>query len=98
MIAHSDAATDANRSASGLDHLPPVEPPNARFLIQLFLIPLIIVMIIVAVWLMFSWLAHLGSDPKTLITDLKRLNQSSWQKAMTLADLLRNPEHDVLKD
>lgn len=78
--------------------LPPVEPPNASFLLQLFLIPLLIVMIIVAVWLSFSWLAHLGSDPKTLVTDLKRLNQSSWQKAMTLADLMRNPEHDHLKD
>jgi len=79
------------------DALPTVEPPSASFILQLFVIPLVIVTIIVMVWLMFSWLAHVGSDPRDLVRDLRRLNDASWQRALTLAELLRNPEYDQLK-
>ena len=78
--------------------LPPVEAPSAAFLLQLFMIPMIIVAIVVTVWLMFSWLAHLGSDPRDLVRDLGSLNKSSWQKAWTLSNLLRDPENDELRD
>jgi hypothetical protein len=77
--------------------LPPVSAPTAGFILQLFLIPLTIVAIIVMVWLMFSWLAQMGNDPAELVDDLGRLNEASWQKALTLANLLRNPEHESLK-
>jgi hypothetical protein len=77
--------------------LPPIEPPSASFLVQLFVIPMIIVGIIVVVWLMFSWLAHMGSNPHELVRDLKKPNEASWQRALTLADLLRNPAHEDLK-
>lgn len=80
------------------DALPPVAAPDAAFLLQLFLIPMIIVMIVVMVWLLFSWLAHLGTDPRELVRDLKVLNEASWQKANTLSDMLRNREYDHLKD
>jgi HEAT repeat protein len=78
--------------------LPPVEAPSSAFLLQLFLIPMIIVAIMVTVWFMFSWLAHLGSDPRELVRDLGSLNKASWQKALTLANMLRDAEHDALKD
>ncbi len=78
--------------------LPRVQPPSATFILQLFVIPLVIVSIIVMVWLMFSWLAHMGSDPKDMVRDLKKLNDVSWQRALTLADVLRNPAYDELKD
>ncbi len=77
--------------------LPPVQPPSAGFLLQLFVIPMIIVGIIVMVWLMFSWLAHMGSNPHELVRNLKKPNEASWQRALTLADLLRNPAHADLK-
>lgn len=89
---------DAPRKPTADDALPPVSAPDASFILQLFLIPLVIVMIIVMVWLLFSWLAHLGSDPKELVQDLKVLNEGSWQKANTLSDMLRNREYDYLKD
>ncbi|MBP90326.1 MAG: hypothetical protein CMJ64_27080 [Planctomycetaceae bacterium] len=77
--------------------LPPIEPPSAGFLIQLFVIPLVIVSIIVMVWLMFSWLAHMGSNPQELVRDLRTPNEASWQKANTLAALLSDPDHADLK-
>ncbi len=80
------------------DTLPPVEPPNSAFILQLFLIPAIIVTIIVCVWLMFSWLAHMGNDPQKLVQDIRKMNSASWQKALVLANMLRNDEYDHLKD
>jgi HEAT repeat protein len=80
------------------DVLPPVEAPSAGFLLQLFFIPLVIVTIIVSIWGMFSWLVHLGSDPRDLVKDIRAMNDASWQKAYTLSDALRNPEYDALKE
>lgn len=77
--------------------LPRIEPPSAGFLLQLFIIPMIIVGLIVMVWVMFSWLAHMGSNPHELVRALKKPNEASWQRALTLADLLRNPGHEDLK-
>lgn len=80
--------------------LPPVEAPTATFILQLFLIPLVIVSVVVLLWLMFSWMAHMGRDnPAKLITELKRLDENSWQRAYELADLLRSPDpkYDALR-
>jgi hypothetical protein len=78
--------------------LPQVEPPSASFLLQLFLIPLVIVLAIVMVWLLFSWLAHLGASPEDLVRDIGKMNDASWQKAYNLAEMLRKPQYDHLKD
>jgi HEAT repeat protein len=64
---------------------------------QLFLIPLLIVSIIVAVWFMFSYLARTGNDPAELVNDIGRVNHSSWQKALTLAQLIRDPNQKELR-
>lgn len=82
------------------DSLPPVEAPTATFILQLFLIPLVIVTIVVLLWLMFSWMAHMGRDnPATLVTELQKLDENSWQRAYELADLLRSPDpkYDALR-
>ena len=39
------------------DDLPAVQPPSARFIVQLFVVPGLIVAAIVAVWLLWNWLA-----------------------------------------
>jgi hypothetical protein len=79
------------------DPLPPVQPPSASFLLQLFLIPLVIVIIIVMVWLLFSWLAHMGSNPQDLVRDIGKVNDASWQRAYNLAELMRKPQYAHLK-
>ncbi|MCI0361731.1 MAG: HEAT repeat domain-containing protein [Planctomycetaceae bacterium] len=76
-----------------VESLPPVEAPTATFLLQLFLIPLLIVTIVVVLWLLFSWIAHMGRDnPQELVKALASGNDSSWQRAYELADLLRSPD------
>jgi len=77
--------------------LPPVEPPSAGFLVQLFLVPGLIVAIIVGVWLTFHWLAHLGQDPQAYVRTLRRDNEGRWQAALNLANDLRGPGGGVLK-
>src|SRR5687768_12807208 len=77
--------------------LPPVEPPSAGFIVQLFVIPAVIVAIIVVVWALFNWLAHTGSDPKAYVEAMKRDSESRWQAANNLADVLRNPGNEEVK-
>src|SRR5271170_3079118 len=73
------------------DMLPPVEPPSAGFILQLFVVPGIIVVIIVMVWLLFNWVARTGNDPEEYVRALKRENVNSWQAAVNLANALGNP-------
>jgi len=93
-----NAEQNAGQSKLPSEPLPPVAPPTAGFILQLFLIPMIIVMIIVLVWLMFSWVVHMGSDPQGMVDGLKKGNDNSWQNASALADMLRNPQYEHLKD
>lgn len=94
----SESKSDQDRGPAPLDDvLPPVQAPGAGFIMQLFFIPLIIVTILVAVWMMFSWLAHMGSHPDQLIRDFERINEGTWQDALTLANMLRDPSNDTLR-
>jgi len=90
-------AEPARRTVTQDDSLPPVEPPSAAFLVQLFLVPAIIVGIIVTVWLAFHWLAQLGNDPEGYVRTLRRANEGRWQAALNLANDLRGPGGAALK-
>jgi HEAT repeat protein len=76
------------------DVLPPVEPPSAGFILQLFIVPGIIVAIIVMVWLLFNWVARAGNDPREDVQALKRNSANRWQSAVNLANALGNPGAD----
>ncbi|MFV1968059.1 MAG: HEAT repeat domain-containing protein [Pirellulaceae bacterium] len=91
-----EPSTDS-ASPGAEDVLPPAEPMSPGFLLQLFIVPLAMVTVIVMVWLMFSWIAHRGTTPERLVHHLNKNNDASWQSALTLADLLRNPDHGDLK-
>jgi hypothetical protein len=83
---------DPNRPLppSGEDLLPPVEPPSAGFIIQLFVVPALIVLVIVGVWLLFTSLVR-RSSPETILQGLEHgPSVARWQRASELADMLRN--------
>ena len=90
----SDQSTPNSAPA---DDLPPVQPPSAGFLVQLFLIPGIIVAVIVVVWIMVDWLAHMETDPQKFVDGLRRDTPDRWQKAEQLADMLRSDRSNQLK-
>jgi HEAT repeat protein len=91
-------ADPSRRAVTQDDSLPPVEPPSAGFLVQLFLVPAIIVGIIVAVWVAFHWLAQLGNDPEGYLKALRRPTEGRWQAALNLANDLRGPGGTALKE
>lgn len=85
-------------SLSPDDALPPVEPPSAGFLVQLFVIPGVIVAIIVVVWLLFHWLAHMGNDPTQYIKQLRGNAETRWQAAVNLAGSMNGQAGDSIKN
>ena len=85
-------------SLSPDDALPPVEPPSAGFLVQLFVIPGLIVAIIVAVWLTFYWLANMGNDPRQYIPKLRGNAETRWQAAANLAGSMQGEAGDEIKN
>lgn len=100
----TNPSQDANVSSSSAspqlpngDVLPNVEPPSAAFLLQLFVIPLVIVTLIVVIWMLFSWVAHIGTNPKSIVREIGAMNEPAWQKAITLANFLNDSRHENLK-
>ncbi|HEV7225486.1 MAG TPA: HEAT repeat domain-containing protein [Pirellulales bacterium] len=80
------------------DQLPPVEPPSAGFIVRLFVIPALIVLIMFALGAGIKWLVERESNPMAYVEALRRNNDGRWQAAHDLADVLRNPRNDPLKD
>ncbi len=82
--------------------LPPVEPPSAGFIAQLFLVPGVIVLVVVAVWAMFGKLAAGQEDWKSLVVELGNNNQLRRTRAahglavMLQADVKRGAEKQKL--
>jgi hypothetical protein len=80
------------------DALPPVEPPSAAFLVQLFVVPLTIVACGLFVVWGFYWLAQMGNDPESYVRALRRNNEGRWQVALNFANDLRGPGGAALKN
>lgn len=72
------------------EELPPVKPPSARFILQLFVVPALIVMAVIGVWALFGKLASSEQDWERLVENLRSPNkQIQWRAALGLADMLR---------
>jgi len=75
------------------DDLPPVQPPSAGFIIQLFVVPALIVAAVVGVWALFGRLAVGEQDWRTLVQDLQSSNPQKSKRAMFgLAQVLDNDQ------
>ena len=79
--------------ADGLDDqsLPPVQPPSAGFIVQLFVVPAVIVMVIIGVYLLFGQLASGEADWRQLVTNVQSENAHvRWRSALDLAQVLQD--------
>lgn len=79
----------ATRPLNLPDELPPVEPPSAGMIVQLFLVPAIIVAAIVGVYSLFGRVASQELDWRQLTTDVRSENPHvRWRGALGLAQML----------
>jgi len=75
------------------EHLPPVEPPSASFIVQLFLVPAIIVAAVIGLYVLFGKLAAGDTDWRQLVSDIKSDNPNvRWRAALNLAEGLDSDE------
>jgi hypothetical protein len=72
-----------------LPDLPPVEPPSAGFVIQLFVIPAVVVVVVIIVWLLFGKLAGGERDAMEYVRQL-RSPTANWRLAFELASLIQH--------
>lgn len=98
----SEHLTPTGQGVERPEELPPVEPPSAGYIVQLFLIPALIVMAVVAVWALFGQLADSETDWKQLTAELGSSNEHRrWRAALGLAQVLRNeqiaPDEDGIR-
>lgn len=97
----SPVSSDAMPSASSVsdeppkdgipEDLPPVEPPSAGFIMQLFLVPGLIVAAVIAVWALFGKLSSSEQDWRQLVAEVRSNNEHRrWRGATGLAQMLRS--------
>ncbi|MER3417229.1 MAG: hypothetical protein C4297_13620 [Gemmataceae bacterium] len=80
------------QSGNGRD-LPPVTPPSAGLIVQLFIVPGLLVAVVVAViWLFFGWLGGTPQSAEEYVRGL-RSETRRWKTAETLAQVLTRDEN-----
>ena len=71
--------------------LPPVEPPSAGFILQLFVVPAVIVAVLIVVVALFGKLAEGRRDPTEYLRAIREDNENlRWRAAFELANLIQN--------
>jgi len=72
------------------ENLPPVEPPSAAFIIQLFVVPAVIVGAVIGVWLLFGSLATSDNNWQRQVNELRADSaQRRGRAAFTLSQMLQ---------
>jgi HEAT repeat protein len=95
VFIHDDAQPSTPRDAGRdlPDTLPPVEPPSAGFIIQLFVIPAVIVAAVIGVVSIPRMLVRSQQDWRQLVVELQSTNEHRrWRAALSLAQVLRADE------
>jgi hypothetical protein len=89
-MSRDDFETDPTLTADAGDPaLPPVQPPSAGFIVQLFVVPALIVLAVVGVWALFGKIASSDEDWRELVEDIRNTNEHRrWRGANGLATLL----------
>ena len=90
-VANADTPDLIEDTSDGLpENLPPVQPPSAGFIMQLFLVPGLIVAAVIAVWALFGKLSSSEQDWRQLVAEVRSNNEHRrWRGATGLAQMLR---------
>jgi HEAT repeat protein len=91
VVANADTLDFIEDTSDGLpENLPPVQPPSAGFIMQLFLVPGLIVAAVIAVWALFGKLSSSEQDWRQFIAEVRSNNEHRrWRGATGLAQMLR---------
>src|SRR5262245_6558560 len=78
--------------------LPPVQPPSARFIGQLFVIPGLIILVLVLLYIVSRLMVAQKQDPSYFLAQLDSDNLDiRWRGASDLAQILKRPEPATLR-
>lgn len=78
----TETSPTAGSALPPADDLPPVQPPSAGFILQLFVVPALIVLAIVAAWGLFGRLAAGEQDWRQLAQEMESSNPHIYRRAM----------------
>lgn len=74
-----------------VENLPPVEPPSAGFIVQLFVVPALIVGVVCGLYFLFARAATTEYDWRQLVADIKSENPHiRWRAALGLSQALES--------
>jgi phage gp16-like protein len=91
----SPPPNDAPKPDAGL---PPVQPPSARFIGQLFVIPGLIILVVVVLFILSVLLVKREREPDHFLSQLDSNNLDiRWRGASDLAQILKRPEPATLR-
>lgn len=95
----SDSPVPQVASDARPEELPPVEPPSAGFIVQLFFVPALIVAAVIGVWALFGKMADSETDWAQLVAELSSGNEHRrWRAANGLAQVLNNQQIAAVTD
>jgi HEAT repeat protein len=93
-MSHSTLPNGAASNEGPPRELPPVEPPSAGFILQLFVIPAVIVAVLIVVVALFGKLAEGSRDASAYVQAIRSTNANvRWRAAYELANLVRNEKN-----
>ncbi|MGY8767543.1 MAG: HEAT repeat domain-containing protein [Pirellulales bacterium] len=80
------------------DTFPEVQPPNSKFLIQLFVVPFLIVLGSILLVMIPIWLSNATEgQPEDYLEELEHTNHATWQAAWNLAESMHNEKNKAIK-
>lgn len=86
---------DSEFSKRAPDELPPVDPPSAKFIMQLFVVPFLVVVVLVCVLLLvYGLFGKVASSPRDALDYVQTIRAGNenrrWRAAYELASLIHN--------
>lgn len=99
MSSSSDPSAHHPGESDSGEAVPPseVSVTSWNWIGPLFAIPMVVVFVVVGLWLSMRWLVSDNLDAIELARELRSTDRPDWHKAVLLAELIRLPENEALR-